>query len=183
MPRDGYLSASQFSAAIGINPYQSRAEAWRLITGRKTFDGNDATRHGNECEPIAVAAYEAHTGQIVTDQQRWFEREYFGTHIDGLAGQTITEFKCPVAGLYDDVPPYYMAQIQGQMGIVLVTDCHFVAWTPDEMRIWRVEFSLDYWNWMRPLLDEFWNCVQKDIEPGRLKRRPQPVAVKTERIA
>lgn len=184
MPREGYLSASQFSAAVGISPYQSRAEAWRLITCRKTFDGNDATRHGTECEPLAVAAYEAHTGEIVTDQQRWFEREHFGTHVDGLVGgDLVTEFKCPVAGIYDDVPAHYMAQIQGQMGIALVTECHFVAWTPDELRIWKVEFSKDYWFWMRPLLDEFWQCVQKDIEPARLKRKPKPIEVPSVRIA
>lgn len=183
MPREGYLSASQFSAAAGISPYQSRAEAWRLITGRKTFDGNDATRHGEECEALAVAAYEAHTGEIVTHQQRWYEREHFGTHIDGLAGFAITEFKCPFAGIYEDVPAHYMPQVQGQLALTLAPECHFVAWTNDELRIWRVKYSDEYWKWMRPLLDEFWECVQKDTEPGRLKRRPTPIEVKTERIA
>lgn len=183
MQRNTYLGASQFAAAIGISPYTSRAEQWRLMTGRKTFDGNDATRHGNECEPIAIATYEAHTGEIVIDRQRWYALEEFGTHIDGRAGLTITEFKCPVAGLYDDVPAHYMAQIQGQMWIADMDECHFVAWTPDELRIWEVGYSLDYVQWMHPLLKEFWGLVQNDVEPARLKRKPKPIEVKTERIA
>lgn len=182
MKRNTYLGASQFSAAIGINPYTSRAEQWRLMTGRKTFDGNDATRHGNECEPLAVAAYEAHTGDIVIDQQRWYSMDEFGTHIDGSAGRTITEFKCPVAGLYEDVPAYYMTQIQGQMWIADFDLCHFVAWTPDELRIWQVEYSVDYVRWMYPMLREFWELVLKDVEPARLKRKPKPMEVKTTRI-
>jgi putative phage-type endonuclease len=182
MPREGYLSASQFAAAAGISPYQSRAEAWRLITGRKTFDGNDATRHGEECEALAVAAYEAHTGEIVTDQQRWYSVDHYGTHIDGNAGGLVTEFKCPVSGIYEDVPVHYMPQIQGQMYICGSGLCHFVAWTHDEMRIWLVECSSTYWNWLEPLLGEFWQCVQKDIEPARLKRKPKPIEVKTTRI-
>lgn len=183
MPRDGYLSASQFASAAGICPYNSRAEAWRLITGRKTFDGNDATRHGEDCEPLAVAAYEARTGEIVTDRQRWFEHEHFGTHIDGRAGTVVTEFKCPVSGLYEDVPAHYMAQIQGQMRLVGAPACHFVAWTQDELRIWAVEYSDEYWLWLRPLLDQFWKFVETDEEPARLKRKPKPLEVKTERIA
>lgn len=183
MPREGFLSASQFAAAIGISPYSSRAEAWRLITGRKTFDGNDATRHGEQCEPLAVAAYEAHTGEIVTDQQRWFEQEFLGTHIDGIASGRITEFKCPVAGLYEDVPEHYMPQIQGQMTLANLAECHFVAWSHDELRIWRVEHSNEYFEWMRPLLTEFWSMVQTDTEPARLKRKPTPIKLRTERIA
>jgi len=180
--RNTYLGASQFAAAIGISPYTSRAEQWRLMTGRKTFDGNDATRHGNECEPIAVSEYEAITGLIVVDRQRFFAKDYLGTHVDGIASGRVTEFKCPIAGLYDDVPPHYMAQVQGQMYLADLTECHFVAWTPDELRIWKVARSDEYVSWMLPMLDEFWSMVQKDIEPPRLKRKPKPVEVKTERV-
>lgn len=182
MERNTYLGASQFAAAIGISPYTSRAEQWRLMTGRKTFDGNDATRHGTECEPLAVAAYEAHTGEIVVDQQRWYGLDYFGTHIDGRTSTNLVECKCPFAGIYDEVPVHYMPQVQGQMWLAKVNRCHFVAWTADEFRIWEVEFEIDYFRWMVPLLEEFWQCVQNDVEPARLKRKPKPIEVKTVRI-
>jgi predicted phage-related endonuclease len=183
MPREGKLTASQFAAAAGISPYTSRAEAWRLITGRKTFEGNAATEHGNDCEGMAVAAYEAHTGEIVTDRQKWFEEDHYGTHIDGNAGGLITEFKCPVAGMYDDVPLHYMPQVQGQMRLAGSGQCHFVAWTHDELRIWLVESDGKYWEWLRPLLEQFWSYVQTDAEPPRLSRKPKPFEVKTQRIA
>lgn len=183
MPRDGFLGASQFAAAIGISPYCSRAEAWRLITGRTTFEGNDATRHGQQCEPLAIAAYEAHTGDIVTDQQRWYSSEYLGTHIDGRVAAIVTEFKCPFVGIYEAVPEHYMPQIQGQMRLTGEAELHFVAWTPDDLRIWRVPYNAEYWLWMRPLLDAFWDCVERDIEPERLKRRPKHRELETERIA
>lgn len=183
MERNTYLGASQFAAAIGVSPYASRAEQWRLMTGRKTFDGNDATRHGEANEDNAVAAYEAHTGEIVIDRQRWYSFEYMGTHIDGMASGLVTEFKCPFVGTYEDVPEHYMPQIQGQMQLAHADACHFVAWNPDELRVWLVLRNVDYWNWMLPLLEQFWECVQKDIEPPRLKRKPTQIEVKTERIA
>ncbi len=178
-----YLGASQFAGAIGISPYASRAELWRLLTRRKTFDGNIATRHGNDSEPLAVAAYEAHTGEIVTDQQQWYSLEYLGAHIDGRVGNRTTEFKCPFNRMYEDVPPYNMCQLQGQMHLAGVPECHFIAWMPDELRIWRVEYSAEYWLWMRPMLDEFWQMVQNDTEPPRMTRKPKPFEVARQRVA
>ncbi|MBA2348779.1 MAG: YqaJ viral recombinase family protein [Solirubrobacterales bacterium] len=184
-----YLGASQFAGAIGISPYGSRAELWRLMTRRKTFDGNVYTQHGNDSEPLAVAAYEAHTGEIVTDQQRWYSLEYLGAHIDGRVGDRTTEFKCPFNRMYEDVPVYNMCQLQGQMHLAGVPHCHFVAWRFDELtrteslRIWHVDYSEEYWLWMRPMLDEFWQMVQTDTEPPRMTRKPIPLDVERQRIA
>jgi putative phage-type endonuclease len=183
MPREGMLTASQFAAAAGISPYTSRAEQWRLITGRKTFEGNAATEHGNDCEPIAVAAYEAFTGDLVLARQEWFQREHYGTHVDGMVSDRVVEVKCPVGAMYEDVPPHYMPQIQGQMMLAGAEDCHFVAWTPNELRIWRVPIDTKYWEWLRPFLEEFWQYVQNDAEPPRLARKPKPFEVKSERVA
>lgn len=178
-----YLGASNFAGAIGISPYGSRAELWRLLTRRKTFDGNQYTRHGNTCEPLAVAAYEAHTGDIVTDQQRWYSLDkYLGCHIDGRANNRITEFKCPWSRMYEDVPDYYVTQVQGQMHLSETEECHFTVWMLNELRIWLVTYSPEYWLWMRPKLDEFWQMVESDIEPPRLMRKPKPPEVKKMRI-
>jgi hypothetical protein len=63
--REGRLTASIFASAIGIG-YDSRQKLWRQLTGREDrFAGNEATQWGNDCELLAIDAYEALTGNLV----------------------------------------------------------------------------------------------------------------------
>lgn len=84
------------------------------------------------------------------------------------------EIKCPVADLYHEVPPYYMAQMQGQLECDDRDWCDFMVWRPEGSSIQRVVRSERYWKWMEPRLAEFWAYVVADVPPPRLKKKEFP---------
>lgn len=138
------------------------------------FEGNEATRWGNDNEPVALAAYGSVTGLNV--QQVGFVRhrqiEWIGGSPDGLTDFKLIEIKCPFnQQAYESVPPYYMAQVQGLLEITSKSTCDFAVWTPDLMRVFTVERSPEYWAWMYPQLAEFWAYVQAGVEPPRAKKQ------------
>ncbi|MDT8372238.1 MAG: YqaJ viral recombinase family protein [Gammaproteobacteria bacterium] len=190
--RNGRLTASNFAAAMGLNPYQSRQKLYRQLIGiDPKFEGNEMTEYGSLHEPDAVDAYEAETGTIVeaaNDKQMFIihpEHNWLGCTPDGFVNDindTLVEFKCPYKQeLYVNVPAYYLPQVQGQMMITGAAYCHFVCWTPDELAVWGVESRQDYQEEMLELLTEFWQSVKSGEEPRR-KKKPLLPAISIERI-
>lgn len=190
--RNSRLTASNFAAAIGLNPYQSRQKLYRQILGLEPrFKGNEMTEYGNLHEPDAVDAYEAETGTIVeaaNERQQFIihpEHDWLGCTPDGFINDIkdmLVEFKCPYSQrLYENVPAYYLPQIQGQMMIAGAAYCHFVCWTPDDIAVWGVASRQDYQDEMLELLAEFWHSVQSREEPKR-KKKPLLPEVSIERI-
>jgi putative phage-type endonuclease len=189
--REGRLTASNFGAAIGINPYMSRQKLFRTLKGREPkFEGNEMTEWGNLHEMTAVNAYEADQGVTVLKSGNGqefvigVEHDWMGCTPDGFAmDDKIVEVKCPWSKMYSEIPAYYMAQIQGQMAITGEKSCDFVVWfledkegdTADaELAVWRVEFSEEYWAVELELLKKFWASVQADEEPKRSKKPVMP---------
>lgn len=147
------------------------------MTGKcEPFAGNAATDYGTENEPNAIFAYEVKTGWLVFSTGFWThpEHDWIGASPDGFVDASgCVECKCPVNGqTHSEVPAYYYAQVQGVLHCTGRDWCDFVSWTPAALNIIRVTRSLDYWNWMFPLLQEFWGYVQSDTQPPRLKRKP-----------
>ena len=176
--RNGRLTASNFANAMGIG-YSSRQQLWRELTGvDEPFQGNEMTDYGNDNEHKAVDAYEISQNVIVMlsgDNQHFVkhaDHDWLGCTPDGRTSDRLVEFKCPFNGVYNDAPAHYLAQVQGQMAITSHTQCDLVAWSPDELKIWRVDFSEEYWQAMLELLTEFWRHVQENTEP---KRRKKPI--------
>ena len=188
--RKGRLTASNFGAAMGLNPYMSRQKLFRTIKGLEPkFTGNEMTEWGNKHEITAVDAYEADQGVLTTksgDDQQFVIPEamdWVGCTPDGYVFDTrLIEVKCPWSKMYDEIPAYYMAQMQGQMMITDRDECDFVVWyledkeetdlSKAELAIWRIQKSNDYCKAMLVLLEEFWHSVQEDVEP---KRRKKPI--------
>ncbi len=103
------------------------------------------------------------------------ELGWIGASPDGRIGDRgLLEVKCPVGGLYGDVPPYYMAQVQGQLECEDRDWCDFIVWKPRGGSLQRIVRSRAYWAWMLPRLAEFWAYVVADIEPPRIKRKELP---------
>ena len=102
--RLGCLTASKANdacAAESTAAYQNYL--WQLVAERETqaveesFVSADMER-GSELEPVARAAYEAHTGSFVTQTGFWLHPEikWFGASPDGLVGDDgLIEIKCP----------------------------------------------------------------------------------------
>lgn len=137
------------------------------------FTGNEATEYGVTHEPDALAAYCQQT-DLDVEQVGFMVHptiDWMGGSPDGLVSDRVVEFKCPFAGeVYPDVPAHYMAQCQGLMQVTDLPLCDLAVWTPDEMRVFTIERSAEYWRWMYPRLAEFWTYVQANVEPPRAKK-------------
>ena len=119
--RRGKLTASNVGAAVGINPFTTRMEAFNRALGRDKFlgktlrdaigpapssaflqyvrgTGNCATRWGTANESNGVLAYSAHTGNVVKSTGLHVHRNasWLAGSPDGLIGEDgMIEVKCP----------------------------------------------------------------------------------------
>jgi putative phage-type endonuclease len=174
--REGKLTASAFGQAAGIAP-GSRQQLWRRLHKLETFEGNDATRYGEENEPVALDAYRtlfrsdiSLTGFITHPTHLWL-----GGSPDLLVSDDgVGEIKCPFSGaIPEQIPPYYMAQAQGLMEITDRQWCDFIYWTPERIRVRRILRSPQYWDWLHVRLADFWIWHEAGVEPPR-EKKPSP---------
>ena len=170
--RKGLLTASEFSAACGLNPYCSRQKLFRLKTGREVFDGNERTQYGNDSEHLAIAKYEAITGNLVTPGRFCTNIHYptLGATPDAVVGKRILEVKSPVSGLYKEIPVYYLCQVVGQIELCDSDGGDFFAWTPEGSKLWEVSRSKAAWEVMLPFLESMVGYIKSDVEPPRFKK-------------
>jgi len=175
--REGKLTASSFGQAAGLGP-GSRQQLWRRQMGLEVFEGNPATMWGEEHESDAVSAYQV-SESVVVDLVGFVPHPtlaWLGASPDFLCGdEGVGEIKCPFSGvIYPDIPPYYMAQVQGVMQITDRKWCDFVVWTPEKMSIRQVARSDEYWDWLHLRLADFWTWRCAQIEPPREKKQQPP---------
>jgi len=180
--RSKLLTASDFGAAIGFNPYCSRQELFRRKTGESVFEGNEATDWGSAHEADAIFDYEAALGVLVRPSGLVVNEDY-GASPDGLVGEDGTiEAKCPFSlKIHQEIPAYYMAQIQGVVWLTGRDYNHFISWTPDGMAVYYVPRHSQYIDWMRPLLADFVRSWRAGTPPKR-RKSPIPPKVDYERI-
>lgn len=183
--REGKLTASMFGQAAGLGP-GSRQQLWRRFYGLEVFEGNDATRWGEESEPLAKIAYTCRVSPLVKEVGfiKHPTLDWLGASPDLLIGEEgLGEIKCPYSQqLYDEIPPYYMAQVQGQLQVADKKFAHFICWTPEQMRVWKVARSDQYWDWLHLRLADFWTWVVAKIEPPKEKKPKATPTVHTEII-
>ena len=155
--RKNKLTASNLGGLIGLCSWCTRQETYNRLTGKSTFEGNEATRWGNDNEQNAINDYQTATGCLV---------EPSGLHVhtahmwlagspDGLVGEEgMIEVKCPFYRkvAHSTIPMHYYIQIQALMEIIGRKWCDFVSWTPNGFKVHRVtadkelfEFCLPYW--------------------------------------
>ena len=117
-------NASETAAVLGVSPWCTPYQLWLLKTGRSVTKATAAMQHGTDMEPVARAAYEAETGNVM--QPLVLQDGAYSASLDGmdLDGQLIVEIKCPykgqASGLWNDVlvghvPDHYAAQVQHQL--------------------------------------------------------------------
>ena len=135
------LTGSDFGAASGSNPYSSQQD---LVTKKlwNSFAGNDATKWGSTCEPLAGDAF-LHWAKSTLDPEaklhsfgllKWSATPWLAVSPDGVLEWTdkgskvfdLVEFKCPTRisteghpyGKYPhNTPPYYRDQMLGIWGL------------------------------------------------------------------
>ena len=140
--RVGRITASRIKDVLAVGkrdgkPLQARQDylmqiVCEILTGqRQPSYQNAAMTWGVECEPVALEAYQAHTGREVVAAGFCVhpELEYIGASPDGLMLDRGLEIKCPfntanhINTILDGMPAEHMAQIQCGMWV-----CDLPAW-------------------------------------------------------
>lgn len=147
--RCGKFTGSRFADLMSVTnsgPSASRANlivtlALERITGQpeQTYE-NDAMRRGKELEPLARGAYEAHTGDLVTEVGFIAHPElpYVGVSPDGLIDSDgMVELKCPASQakhliyLRNEAHALeYRWQVQGQLWVAERQWCDLTSYDP-----------------------------------------------------
>ena len=173
LQRAGRLTASNFGAVAGVNPYQSRNEALQNKLGRRKEimgTGAEACAYGTKMEPTARMAYEARTGNICGMQRGCVPHPDYpllAGSPDGLVGNDgLIEIKCPFYAKQPHVriPMHYYCQINGLMEIFNRDWCDFVSWSPSGMRIYRCYRDTDLFNYLLPKYMSFIACMQQQLD-------------------
>ena len=136
--RKGKITASNAAACLGIHPYISRQKAWREITGNLTpaekkaqENGQSfAARWGLNFEAVARNAYEAETGNLVTETGLWLHDEvsWLAASPDGHVNDDIVlECKC-LEKVPAKVPFEHRLQCQIQMACTGRQWAHYWVW-------------------------------------------------------
>ncbi len=141
-------NASETAAVLGESPWLTPFQLWLLKTGRTTTKVTAAMQHGTDMEPIARAAYEAQTGEVM--QPLVLQDGKYSASLDGmdLDGRLIVEIKCPYQGqesaLWKDalagrVPEHYQLQVQHQLLVSGAHRAHFWVFDGTEGLLLPVE--------------------------------------------
>jgi putative phage-type endonuclease len=169
--RIGRVTASNVGAILGLSPFRKRADVMRSMVREycgalSEFTGNVATEYGNMNERLARFDYELKTGATVetTGFHTHAYNDWLGASPDGFIGSNaLVEFKCPF-GLRNggefksiDVQRHYYAQMQIQMYVTNRTECDFVQWHKDGLKIELVKRDTEYLNEILPVLGSFYN--------------------------
>lgn len=148
--RQSRRNASESAAVLGVNPWMTPYQLWLAKTGRAQERVTHAMQRGVQLEPVARAAYEAHTGLVM--QPLVLEAGEYSASLDGLTleGDLLVEIKCPLRGTRSDlwqnvragkVPEHYRVQVQHQLMVAGAARAHL--WVFDGERGLLTEIERD----------------------------------------
>lgn len=174
------LTASNFGAAVGHNPYQSptslvKEKLW------STFKGNYATAYGtvheddarHEAEVFINETY-GPTSFVYPNLVKVQSEPWIAVSPDGLAetpeGTVLLEFKCPMkdtdahpyAKYKYCMPEYYFDQVQGILGFYNelyhkpIQHALFVVWQPHQTWITKVPYDKAYFDTLYASLKQWY---------------------------
>lgn len=186
--RCGSLGASAIADALsktkegkpGSTSLNLRA---KLVVERLTGIQEDgfksgAMQHGIDNEDAARMAYEAHTGEFVTQVGLYKHPNLNGTHAspDGLVGEDgLVEIKCPNSATHIEtlktgkIPTKYQYQMQWQMRCTDRQWCDYVSFDPrlpDHLKLWVKRVYRDNVKLaeLEASVEEFLDGVQQDLD-------------------
>jgi putative phage-type endonuclease len=180
------IGASDASAAIGLNPYQSPLELWMIKTGRDAHlpevDPNDEESPmywGNILEPIVAEHYAKRTGRKVRKvnavlQHPDNDKSWMLANLDYTVvnSDEVQILECKTAGEWgaklwrDGVPVYIQCQVQHQLAVTgkqAADVC--VLLCGQQINIFRIERNDDVIARIIELERRFWEFVTSDTPP------------------
>jgi putative phage-type endonuclease len=172
--RRGMRNASETAAVLGVNPWMTPYQLWLTKTNRTTTKTTAAMQHGTDMEPLARAAYEEHTGNIM--QPLVLQYGPYSASLDGmdLDGQLIVEIKCPYKGqasrLWDGalegvIPDYYRLQVQHQLMVAGAALAHLWVFDGSQGLLIPIDRDEAAMEAIRRGWDAFQVCLSTDTPP------------------
>ena len=156
MRKECVVTGSEFAAAMGLNPYCSRAKLVKQKIGLLPRDEvNEYVQFGTDSEPYVAKAYDSafacnsRTFGFVT-----YERDgvKVGCSPDRVADGRLIEIKCSYRERYS-VEPYHLPQLLAQTVMMGVPVVDYVTWAPSQvdsrgcmtLNVARVSFDPSLW--------------------------------------
>lgn len=160
--REKMLTASDIAAVIGLNPYESREDVMLKKLGFRRKQRTDHTTYGTNLESEARDKYVELTGESVFEIgiESHKVHPWLGGSPDGITDSgKLIEIKCPPKRVItENVPVYYIPQVQLLMEILELEECDFVQYKPgDPLTITHVLRDRKWFAETLPILKEFWD--------------------------
>jgi putative phage-type endonuclease len=169
------LTASDIAGVMGLNPYSHPKQIFKKKTGRGPPRWTSfSCQHGLATEEEARKVYEVITGIEMMEEDVGLlvheKLDFIGASPDGIAKYVpiLLEIKCPTTRkiIQSQIPSYYIPQIQIQMEVCNIDECHFMQYRPpttfENGVVDIVSVKRDN-RWFReeclPILSEFWHNV------------------------
>ena len=190
--RKDRLTASAVASAIGVNPYESPEKLITVKCGEGTFTGNAATEWGNKYEDEARIKYEEMFDEKVHEVGLLPHPtiDYLAGSPDGVTSSgRLIEIKCPLRReIKDEIPSYYMPQVQLLMEILDLEVCDFIQYKPSELtwprdpefNVVSVERDREWFAENLPIMRNFWDRVlwhRIHGTEGLIKRRKKKESI------
>lgn len=159
------IGASQSSAVMGLNPYQSAVDVYFDLVDGFEQDDNLAMYLGREMEPIIKKLFMERTGlKVLNDNKIRIDQEYdfLTTNLDGMVvGEGVpVEYKTSGMPWTGDIPEHYFVQIQHQMMVTESPSIYFVSLSMGlrkQLVVEKYDRNDEFISEMRSELVSFWH--------------------------
>ena len=159
------IGASQSSAVMGLNPYQSAVDVYFDLVDGFEQDDNLAMYLGREMEPIIKKLFMERTGlKVLNDHKIRIDQEYdfLTTNLDGMVvGEGVpVEYKTSGMPWTGDIPEHYFVQIQHQMMVTESPSIYFVSLSMGlrkQLVVEKYDRNDEFISEMRKELVSFWH--------------------------
>jgi putative phage-type endonuclease len=174
------IGGSEVGTILGLNPYQTPMQLWRVRTHRDPSDiSNYAMERGQRLEPKARAFVEISVGlDFPARLAVWSGNPIFRASLDGYNEEkkAILEIKCPgeknhQMNLRGEIQPYYRAQMEHQLlcsGAELV---YFVSYYEPQdggaasVKILEYRSDPELRERILKEVPQFWSYIVNDVPP------------------
>lgn len=176
--RKNGLGASDAPVIAGVSPWMTPLQLWQEKTGTAPErEPNEWMARGIAMEPIARAAYEAETGNVVEPALAVHpQHDWLRASLDGLSfdGDLVIEIKCPGRSKHNEakeghIPDVYWPQLQHQLMLAGATHLHYWSFDGEEGVLIPVEPDSQYQEWLLAKEREFWQHVIDKTPPEAMR--------------
>lgn len=184
------IGSSAIGTIAGVNPYESRFELYQRLRGLiPAKEENEDMKQGHELEAAVASMFERSTGLEIIQRSSidWMfrnsdkpwelaspDRTYWlsSAKKNGKDWQSKGILECKTTKRKDvsedNIPDYWFAQVQWQLGIGGMQEAH-IAWLNKwgcEFGYKKIEFNKTLFEMLEDIAEDFWfNNIKGGVEP------------------